>query len=51
MHITSKKILTMLVSEFNKIIDGNNSVAQNAYYHLGESYINARQKTGSLECF
>ena len=28
------------ISEFNKIIDGNNSVAQNAYYHLGESYIN-----------
>lgn len=28
------------ISEFNKIIGGNNSVAQNAYYHLGESYIN-----------
>ncbi|GAL80979.1 hypothetical protein JCM19274_2153 [Algibacter lectus] len=28
------------VSEFNKIIGGKNSIAQNAYYHLGESYIN-----------
>lgn len=27
------------VNEFNKIIDGNNSVAQNAYYHLAQSYI------------
>ena len=39
------------VSEFNKIIDGNNSVAQNAYYHLGESYINLDKKQEALNAF
>jgi TolA-binding protein len=39
------------VSEFNKIIDGNNSVAQNAYYHLGESYINLEKKQEALNAF
>ena len=27
------------ISEFNNIIDGQNNVVQNAYYHLGECYI------------
>src|SRR5690606_10197198 len=27
------------IAQFNKIIGGNDSVAQNAYYHLGESYL------------
>jgi TolA-binding protein len=27
------------IAQFNKIIGGN-FVAQNAYYHLGESYLN-----------
>ena len=39
------------ISEFNKIIDGNNSVAQNAYYHLGESYINVDRKQEALNAF
>lgn len=39
------------ISEFNKIIDGNNSVAQNAYYHLGESYINVNKKQEALNAF
>nr|WP_321236302.1 tetratricopeptide repeat protein [uncultured Psychroserpens sp.] len=39
------------ISEFNKIIDGNNFVAQNAYYHLGESYINLDKKQEALNAF
>jgi len=39
------------ISEFNKIIDGNNGVAQNAYYHLGESYINLDKKSEALNAF
>ncbi|EGV42582.1 tetratricopeptide repeat protein [Bizionia argentinensis JUB59] len=39
------------ISEFNKIIDGNNSVAQNAYYHLGESYIKLNKKQEALNAF
>jgi len=39
------------ISEFNKIIDGNNPVAQNAYYHLGESYINLDKKQEALNAF
>ncbi|WP_040278846.1 tetratricopeptide repeat protein [Psychroserpens damuponensis] len=39
------------ISEFNKIIGGDNSVAQNAYYHLGESYINLDKKQEGLNAF
>lgn len=39
------------ISEFNKIIAGDNSVAQNAYYHLGESYINLDKKSEALNAF
>ncbi|MGJ8594183.1 MAG: tetratricopeptide repeat protein [Aquaticitalea sp.] len=39
------------ISEFNKIVSGNNSVAQNAYYHLGESYINLNKKQEALNAF
>lgn len=39
------------ISEFNKIIDGDNAVAQNAYYHLGESYINLDKKQEALNAF
>ncbi|WP_242135778.1 tetratricopeptide repeat protein [Aestuariivivens marinum] len=39
------------VSEFNKIVGGNNSIAQNAYYHLGESYINLDKKQEALNAF
>lgn len=39
------------INEFNKIIDGNNSVAQNAYYHLAESYLELDQKVQALNAF
>ena len=39
------------ISEFNKIVGGNNSIAQNAYYHLGESYINLDKKQEALNAF
>ncbi|MFP4845471.1 tetratricopeptide repeat protein [Winogradskyella sp. PE311] len=39
------------ISEFNKIIDADNPVAQNAYYHLGESYINLEKKQEALNAF
>ena len=39
------------IGEFNKIINGNNAIAQNAYYHLGESYINLNKKQQALNAF
>ncbi|WP_298555157.1 tetratricopeptide repeat protein [uncultured Algibacter sp.] len=39
------------ISEFNKIVGGSNSIAQNAYYHLGESYINLDKKQEALNAF
>ena len=39
------------IGEFNKIINGNNAIAQNAYYHLGESYINLDKKQEALNAF
>lgn len=39
------------VSEFNKIVGGRNAVAQNAYYHLGESYVNLDKKQEALNAF
>lgn len=39
------------VNEFNKIIDGNNAVAQNAYYHLAESYVHLNKKQEALNAF
>ncbi|GAB1857703.1 tetratricopeptide repeat protein [Flavobacteriaceae bacterium MHTCC 0001] len=39
------------ISEFNKIIDGDNGIAQNAYYHLGESYIKLDKKQEALNAF
>ena len=39
------------VSEFNKIIDGENSVAQNAYYHLAECYLKIDKKNEALNAF
>ena len=38
-------------TEFNKIIDGKNAVAQNAYYHLAESYVKLNQKQQALNAF
>ena len=39
------------ISEFNKIIGGRDATAQNAYYHLGESYINLKKKQEALNAF
>ncbi len=39
------------ISEFNKIIDGENAVAQNAYYHLAQSYIKTDKKAQALNAF
>jgi TolA-binding protein len=39
------------ISEFNKILEGKNAIAQNAYYHLGESYIHLNKKQEALNAF
>ncbi|RZJ30308.1 MAG: tetratricopeptide repeat protein [Flavobacterium sp.] len=39
------------ITQFNKIIGGNDSVAQNAYYHLGESYLKTDRKQQALNAF
>jgi TolA-binding protein len=39
------------ISQFNKIINGNDSVAQNAYYHLAESYLKTDKKQQALNAF
>ena len=39
------------ISQFNKIIGGKDFVAQNAYYHLGESYLNLDKKQQALNAF
>ncbi|WP_100616258.1 tetratricopeptide repeat protein [Confluentibacter citreus] len=39
------------ISEFNKIVGGNDATAQNAYYHLGESYIKLNKKQEALNAF
>ncbi|MFT7072310.1 MAG: tetratricopeptide (TPR) repeat protein [Patiriisocius sp.] len=42
---------TNAVGEFNKIVDGRNGVAQNAYYHLAESYLKLSKKQEALNAF
>jgi tetratricopeptide (TPR) repeat protein len=39
------------IAQFNKIIEGNDFVAQNAYYHLGESYLKTDKKQQALNAF
>lgn len=39
------------ISQFNKIIGGKDFVAQNAYYHLGESYLKLDKKQEALNAF
>ncbi len=39
------------IDQFNKIVDGNNSVSQNAYYHLAECYLKTDKKQQSLNAF
>lgn len=36
---------------FTKIIDGNNAVSQNAYYHLAECYLKSDKKQEALNAF
>ncbi|WP_026808410.1 tetratricopeptide repeat protein [Arenibacter latericius] len=39
------------VQQFNRIIDGNNAVSQNAYYHLAECYLKLDKKQEALNAF
>ena len=39
------------IAQFNKIIGGKDGVAQNAYYHLGESYLKLDKKPQALNAF
>ncbi|MGB1270354.1 MAG: tetratricopeptide repeat protein, partial [Flavobacteriaceae bacterium] len=39
------------IAEFNKIIAGENSVAQNAYYHLAQCYLKTEKKSEALNAF
>jgi tetratricopeptide (TPR) repeat protein len=39
------------INQFNKIINGNDYVAQNAYYHLGESYMKSDRKQEAFNAF
>ena len=39
------------INNFNKIINEKNAVSQNAYYHLGECYLNLKKKAAALNAF
>lgn len=39
------------ISYFNKIINEQNGIAQNAYYHLGESYLKVDKKLEAFNAF
>jgi len=39
------------ISRFNKIIGGKDAVAQNAYYHLADSYVHLELKQQALNAF
>ncbi len=39
------------INNFNKIINGNNDIAQNAYYHLAECYLKLEKKNEALNAF
>ncbi|UUC45469.1 tetratricopeptide repeat protein [Flavobacterium cerinum] len=39
------------IAQFNKIINGQDAVAQNAYYHLAESYLKTDKKQQALNAF
>ncbi len=39
------------IGQFNKIIGGDNGVAQNAYYHLAECYLKLDKKSEALNAF
>ena len=46
-----QKEFAKAISQFNKIIGGKDFIAQNAYYHLGESYLNLDKKQEALNAF
>ncbi|GLB53743.1 hypothetical protein NBRC110019_27840 [Neptunitalea chrysea] len=39
------------IGQFNKIVDGKNKVAQNAYYHLAQCYLSTDKKLQALNAF
>jgi len=39
------------INQFNKIIEGKDFIAQNAYYHLAESYLKTDKKQQALNAF
>ncbi len=39
------------IDNFNKIINGNDAIAQNAYYHLADCYLITDEKTKALNAF
>ena len=39
------------IDQFNKIINKSNSLSQNAYYHLGDSYLKVDKKIEALSAF
>ncbi len=46
-----RKEYTAAISEFNKIINGSNAIAQNAYYHLAQCYLETNKKQEALNAF
>lgn len=42
---------TKAISKFNRIIGGKDAVAQNAYYHLADSYLKSNKKQEALNAF
>ncbi|RVU90390.1 tetratricopeptide repeat protein [Flavobacterium columnare] len=46
-----KKDYETAIAYFNRIVEGNDLVAQNAYYHLGESYLKTDKKQQALNAF
>ncbi|ATA77598.1 tetratricopeptide repeat protein [Capnocytophaga canimorsus] len=45
------KDYNLAIEQFNKIVSGKDAVAQNAYYHLAECYLNTHQKQQALNAF
>ena len=39
------------IEQFNRIIEGEDEIAQNAYYHLADSYLKTNQQTAALNAF
>ena len=44
-------VYSQAIGQFNKIVNGNDFVAQNAYYHLGVCYLNSDKKQEALNAF